>query len=191
MAVLDSNIVLIALPTITAELPGTNAFDALWIIMRYILVTAVLLLAFGRLSDIFGRVKLYNTGSAVFTFGDYDQLVVPMVIAGLGGDLRCAQSSLGDERDPGRQEGRGLRDVVDPDQRRVPAEPGDSVRDNGRERPHEHTAAGLRWRLGLHRPGHLQRFERSLHGVFLLMGGVGLLASVPAFLAKKPGRKAD
>ncbi|MDG6988024.1 MAG: MFS transporter [Nitrososphaerota archaeon] len=68
MAVLDSNIVLIALPTITADLHATP-FEAVWIIMGYILVTASLLMTFGRLSDILGRVKLYNLGFALFTVG--------------------------------------------------------------------------------------------------------------------------
>ncbi|MDG6954925.1 MAG: MFS transporter, partial [Nitrososphaerota archaeon] len=49
MAVLDSNIVLIALPTITKDLHATP-FEAVWIIMGYILVTASLLMTFGRLS---------------------------------------------------------------------------------------------------------------------------------------------
>jgi EmrB/QacA subfamily drug resistance transporter len=68
MAVLDANIVLIALPTITQDLHA-SPFEAVWIIMGYILVNASLLLTFGRLSDIFGRVKLYNLGFATFTVG--------------------------------------------------------------------------------------------------------------------------
>jgi EmrB/QacA subfamily drug resistance transporter len=68
MAVLDSNIVLIALPTISADL-HTSPFEAVWIIMGYVLVTASLLMTFGRLSDIFGRVRLYNLGFALFTIG--------------------------------------------------------------------------------------------------------------------------
>src|SRR5437016_1701437 len=69
MAVLDSNIVLISLPTIIRDLPATTTFDALWVIMGYTLITATLLLTFGRLSDLFGRVRLYNIGFAIFTLG--------------------------------------------------------------------------------------------------------------------------
>src|SRR5881296_1218047 len=69
MAVLDSNIVLISLPTIIRELPDTTTFDGLWVIMGYTLVTATVLLTFGRLADIFGRVRLYNLGFAIFTIG--------------------------------------------------------------------------------------------------------------------------
>ncbi len=68
MAVLDANIVLIALPTISADLHA-SPFESVWIIMGYILVNASLLLSFGRLSDIFGRVRLYNAGFALFTVG--------------------------------------------------------------------------------------------------------------------------
>jgi EmrB/QacA subfamily drug resistance transporter len=69
MSSLDGNIVLIALPTIAKELPGTSLFDLLWILLGYQLVTATVLVNFGRLADMFGRVRLYNLGFAVFTFG--------------------------------------------------------------------------------------------------------------------------
>src|SRR5690348_3158470 len=68
MSQLDGNIVLIALPTITRDLHAT-AFEALWVLMGYILMTAVLLLTFGRLADMYGKVKLYNLGFAIFTIG--------------------------------------------------------------------------------------------------------------------------
>ena len=69
MAALDTNIVLIALPTIGAQLPGASPSILLWILLGYSLVTAVVLLNFGRLSDMFGRVRLYVIGFAVFTVG--------------------------------------------------------------------------------------------------------------------------
>jgi EmrB/QacA subfamily drug resistance transporter len=69
MSQLDGNIVLIALPTIVRDLPGTTAIDALWVLMGYILMTAVTLLTFGRLADIYGKVRLYNAGFAIFTVG--------------------------------------------------------------------------------------------------------------------------
>jgi len=67
MASLDTNIVLIALPTISRELRATSFFDLLWILLGYQLVNGSLLVNFGRLSDMFGRVKLYNFGFALFT----------------------------------------------------------------------------------------------------------------------------
>jgi len=69
MSAIDGNIVLISLPTIGRQLPGTSATLLLWILLGYSLVTAVVLLNFGRLSDIFGRVRLYVIGFAVFTVG--------------------------------------------------------------------------------------------------------------------------
>ncbi|MGP8078031.1 MAG: MFS transporter [Thermoplasmata archaeon] len=69
MSSLDANIVLIALPTIGRQLAGTSATLLLWILLGYSLLTAVVLLNFGRLSDMFGRVRLYVLGFAVFTAG--------------------------------------------------------------------------------------------------------------------------
>jgi len=69
MSSIDTNIVLISLPTIGRELPGTNATLLLWILLGYSLLTAVVLVNFGRLSDMFGRVRLYVLGFAVFTVG--------------------------------------------------------------------------------------------------------------------------
>ncbi len=69
MASLDTNIVLIALPTIGRELPGISILDLLWILLGYQLVTASVLVNFGRLADMFGRVRLYNLGFALFTIG--------------------------------------------------------------------------------------------------------------------------
>jgi len=69
MSAIDSNIVLISLPTIGRELPGTNASILLWILIGYSLLTAAVVVNFGRLSDMFGRVRLYVLGFAVFTFG--------------------------------------------------------------------------------------------------------------------------
>ena len=94
MAILDSNIVLIALPTITADLKA-SPFEAVWVIMGYVLVTASLLMTFGRLSDIFGRVRLYNLGFALFTVGsalcsiapDGASLVLFRLVQGTGGAL--------------------------------------------------------------------------------------------------------
>jgi EmrB/QacA subfamily drug resistance transporter len=69
MSSIDTNIVLISLPTIGRELPQTNATTLLWILLGYSLLTAVILLNFGRLSDMFGRVRLYILGFAIFTVG--------------------------------------------------------------------------------------------------------------------------
>lgn len=69
MSLLDSNIVLISLPTILRKLPDTSAVDAVWIVMGYTLVISTMLLTIGRLGDIFGRIRLYKFGFAIFTAG--------------------------------------------------------------------------------------------------------------------------
>lgn len=72
MASINSNIILISLPAIfrgmnVDPLSSQGAGYMLWMLMGYTVITATLLVSFGRISDIFGRVKLYNIGFAVFT----------------------------------------------------------------------------------------------------------------------------
>jgi MFS family permease len=74
MATIDSSIVLIALPAIFKGI-GINPLGQgessyfLWLLLGYMVVTATLLVTFGRISDMFGRVRLYNLGFAIFTIG--------------------------------------------------------------------------------------------------------------------------
>ncbi|HEU4782981.1 MAG TPA: MFS transporter, partial [Ktedonobacterales bacterium] len=82
MATVNSSIILIAMPAIFTGIginplaPGeTNYF--LWLLLGYMVVTATLLVTFGRISDIFGRVKLYNLGFAVFTLGSILLFLTP------------------------------------------------------------------------------------------------------------------
>jgi MFS family permease len=72
MATINSSIVLIALPDIFRgihldPLGEGNTSYLLWMIMGFLVVTAVLVVGFGRLGDMYGRVKMYNIGFAVFT----------------------------------------------------------------------------------------------------------------------------
>src|SRR5262249_1248163 len=73
MATIDSSIVLIALPDIfrgihlDPPLPA-NPFFLLWMILGFLVVSSVLVVSLGRLGDIYGRVRMYNLGFAVFTF---------------------------------------------------------------------------------------------------------------------------
>ncbi len=72
MASIDATIVLIALPAIFRGIninPFTSFQYLLWIMFGYSIVTATLLVTFGRISDMFGRVRLYNLGFAIFTVG--------------------------------------------------------------------------------------------------------------------------
>src|SRR6266700_741024 len=71
MATLDASIVIISMPAIFRGIrldrlaPGNISY-LLWMILGYLLVSAVLVVALGRLGDMFGRVRLYNAGFAVF-----------------------------------------------------------------------------------------------------------------------------
>jgi MFS family permease len=73
MATIDSSITLIALPDIFRGIgldplqPG-NSFYLLWMILGFLVVTSVLVVSLGRIGDIYGRVRVYNLGFAVFTF---------------------------------------------------------------------------------------------------------------------------
>jgi EmrB/QacA subfamily drug resistance transporter len=69
MATIDSNIVVISIPVISRTLPHTSVFDLIWILTGYQLITASVLINFGRLSDMFGRVRLYTYGFGLFTIG--------------------------------------------------------------------------------------------------------------------------
>lgn len=68
MASLDTNIVIIALPKISADLHA-SILETMWIVLCFGLVTTIALLSFGRLADMFGRVRLYNIGIIIFTGG--------------------------------------------------------------------------------------------------------------------------
>src|SRR6266571_8038513 len=74
MATIDASIVLIAFPAIFKGIginplaPGESSYF-LWLLLGYMVVTATLLVTFGRISDMFGRVRFYNLGFAIFTVG--------------------------------------------------------------------------------------------------------------------------
>jgi MFS family permease len=72
LATINSSILLIALPDIFRGLgidplaPGNTSY-LLWLILGFLVVMAVLLVSLGRLGDIYGRVRMFNLGFAVFT----------------------------------------------------------------------------------------------------------------------------
>ncbi len=82
MATINSNIVLISLPSIFNGI-GINPLDSsktnylLWMLLGYMVVMATLLVTFGRISDMFGRVKMYNLGFAIFTLASVLLFLTP------------------------------------------------------------------------------------------------------------------
>jgi len=72
LATLDGSIVLIAMPDIFRgihldPLVPANSFYLLWMILGFLVVTSVLIVSFGRLGDMYGRVRMYNLGFVVYT----------------------------------------------------------------------------------------------------------------------------
>src|SRR5947199_1492359 len=108
LATVNSSIVIISLPAIFNGIhldplaPG-NVSYLLWMLMGFLLVSAVLVVTLGRLGDMYGRVKMYNAGFAVFTVGAVTCALVPfdgsagalwligmLVVQGVGGALYMA-----------------------------------------------------------------------------------------------------
>ena len=76
MSGIDSRIVVIGLPTVAASL-GADAEQAIWFTQAYIIGSTIALLFLGRISDMYGRVKIYNVGFAIFTVGSLLTSVSP------------------------------------------------------------------------------------------------------------------
>jgi MFS family permease len=111
MATVDSSIVIISMPAIFRGIhldpfaPGNISY-LLWMIMGYLLVTAVLVVTLGRLGDIVGRVRMYNLGFVVFTLASlmlsFDPahggagavwLIAWRMVQALGGSMLMANST--------------------------------------------------------------------------------------------------
>src|ERR671919_2987112 len=111
MATLNASILLIALPDIFRGIgidplaPGNTNY-LLWMILSFLVVTAVLVVSLGRLGDVYGRVRMYNLGFAVFTLGSVLLSITWMtgsaaalwmigmrVVQGIGGAMLFANSS--------------------------------------------------------------------------------------------------
>jgi len=74
MATINTSIIIVALPPIfdgikLNPLAPSSFSYLLWVIMSYMIVISVLLVTIGRLSDMFGRVRLFNLGFLIFTIG--------------------------------------------------------------------------------------------------------------------------
>ncbi|HUI04927.1 MAG TPA: MFS transporter [Acidimicrobiales bacterium] len=90
MALLNTSIVIISLPAIfrgihVDPLQASNIGLLLWLLQGYMIVTAVLVVTLGRIGDLFGRVRMYNAGFAVFTLGSIALAASP--VSGSGGAL--------------------------------------------------------------------------------------------------------
>src|SRR6201994_4085349 len=111
MATINQSIVLIALPDIfrgigVNPLASGNTGYLLWMFMGFLVVSAVLVVSFGRLGDMFGRVRMYNLGFAIFTIASIFLaitwmsgtnaalwLIIWRIVQGIGGAFLFANST--------------------------------------------------------------------------------------------------
>ena len=116
MVAIDSTIVILALPNMLADL-HSNLVRMVWIIIGYLLVSTVLLLIFGRMADMFGRVRMYNLGFVVFTLGSVlcglassdSLLIAARLIQGAGGAMLAANAmAIITEVFPANERGRAM-----------------------------------------------------------------------------------
>ncbi|MDG7011193.1 MAG: MFS transporter [Nitrososphaerota archaeon] len=125
MASIDGTIVLISLPAIFRGIsidPLTSFEYLLWILFGYSLVTSTLLVSFGRISDMYGRVRMFNLGFAIFTVGSLlcaatpstgdlgaSELIVFRIVQGVGGAFLFSNSAaILTDAFPPRERGKAL-----------------------------------------------------------------------------------
>src|SRR3984893_675953 len=127
MATINSSILLISLPAIFSGIginplaPGETSYF-LWLLLGYLIVTATLLVTFGRISDMFGRVRFYNLGFLFFAIGSTLlfltpgtgntgalELIIFRLIQGIGsGFLLSNSAAILTDAFPADQRGRAL-----------------------------------------------------------------------------------
>lgn len=83
MAGLDATVVLLALLPIARDL-HTNYVTIIWVVLAYLLATTALVLSFGRISDIYGRKRMYLIGFTIFTIGSLLSGLAPSGLALVG-----------------------------------------------------------------------------------------------------------
>src|SRR6201996_3081679 len=111
MVTINQSIVLIALPDIFRgiglnPLSPDNTSYLLWMFMGFLVVSAVLVVSFGRLGDMFGRVRMYNMGFAIFSVASIFLtvtwqhgvagalwLIIWRIVQGVGGSFLFANST--------------------------------------------------------------------------------------------------
>ncbi|XDL52540.1 MFS transporter [Alicyclobacillus fastidiosus] len=111
MATINQSILIIALPVIfnglhVNPLAANQTGLLLWVLLGFNVATTVLLVLFGRLSDMFGRVRLYNLGFLIFTIGSVlaaltwskgtageIELIIFRIVQGIGGGFLFSNSA--------------------------------------------------------------------------------------------------
>ncbi|MGH3224795.1 MAG: MFS transporter, partial [Streptosporangiaceae bacterium] len=127
MVTINQSIVLIALPDVFHGIgldplsPGNTSY-LLWMFMGFLVVSAVLVVSFGRLGDMFGRVRMYTLGFAIFSVASVFLtvtwmhggngalwLIIWRVVQGVGGAFLFANAAaIVTDAFPANQRGRAL-----------------------------------------------------------------------------------
>jgi EmrB/QacA subfamily drug resistance transporter len=104
LAALEATVVGTAMPTIVAALGGLAHYS--WVFSAYLLTSTVFVPVWGKLSDIFGRRRLFQIGVAVFLVGSaacgfaqtMTQLIIARAFQGLGAGalVPLAMTIIGD-----------------------------------------------------------------------------------------------
>ena len=100
LATVNSGTLVIALPNLEQSL-GVDLLVLVWVILAYMIASTVLVLAFGRLSDVFGRKQAYVAGFAIFSLASLGagfaaggtDLIAWRIVQGVGAALIFANSS--------------------------------------------------------------------------------------------------
>ena len=116
LASLDQTIVATALPTIVGDLGGLRELS--WVVTAYILMSTISVPLYGKLSDLYGRRRIFQTAIVIFLIGsalsglahNMAELIGFRAVQGVGagGLMATAQAIIGDivsPRDRGKYQG--------------------------------------------------------------------------------------
>ncbi|MEA2142015.1 MAG: hypothetical protein QOI64_445, partial [Solirubrobacteraceae bacterium] len=116
LAALDQTIVATALPTIVGDLGGLEHLS--WVVTAYLLTSTATTPLYGKLSDLYGRKRIFQIAIAIFLIGSVlagmsqtmNQLIAFRALQGLGGGglMALAMAIIGDivaPRERGRYQG--------------------------------------------------------------------------------------
>jgi MFS family permease len=110
LATIDASIMLIAMPDVFRgvrldPLQTGNSFYLLWMILGFLVVTSVLVVSLGSLGDMYGRVRMYTLGFAIYTIASLllaldwmhgqagaDYLIVFRIVQGVGAAFLLANT---------------------------------------------------------------------------------------------------
>lgn len=99
MSAIDTTAVVLALPVMMKDL-HSDILSMIWVIMAYLLIITVLGMQVGKLGDMYGRMRMYNIGFAIFTVGSLFcgisqngiEIIAFRVLQGIGGALLYSNS---------------------------------------------------------------------------------------------------